>query len=409
MSLPDPNELDETVEAVVGRRAPFTQLGDWTLLSGASREARELYWALSAHISVSRDDTEVWPSLKTLARIVGVKKPDNLTPYMLELEVLGAVEVIRSGGGIRSRNRYVVHQTPPPGYRGVYSLGDWYGLNKRPAHSESTEERKAREAAFDAWLESVRKALKEHCAKVAAQRAAARKAKKPLPETELFVTPSPDASRTPAPGGTGRPAVKGKSAGRSVPPRQGVRTPAGGGSVPPRQGVEQDEEEQHEPPLSPPAQPSQPAKVPAQRDEERENEESQETGNDASADQAAVAATMILDAFVKSAKASGRPVTSKLRREFYSEAMELLEERCDQPYVEHLMRLAAELPPMGWWQLSTHAMKNPMPEAGGQGSGMSRAEQIAACPECDEYGQVEMPNGSVANCRHPQLRASSAA
>ncbi|MEU2086539.1 hypothetical protein ABZ569_32290 [Streptomyces albus] len=401
MTITDPNELDHALEVSVGRRAPYTQLGDWLLLSGASREARTLYWALSAHISVSRDDNEVWPSLATLARIVGVKKPDNLTPYMLELEVLGAVDVLRSVGGLRSRNRYIVHQTPPPGYRGVHSLGEWYALNKT-SWNETAADRKEREAVFDAWLAAVQAALKEHCSKVAKERAAARKAKLPLPTTELFATPSLDASRTPAPGGTGRPATKRKSAGRSVPPRQGVRTPAGGGSVPPRQGVEQDEEEQHESPLSPEQQSSQPGTVPHQRGE-REKKAPRRNDDPVGLDAAAMT---VVNSYVDAANASGRPVPATLRKQFHAEVLELLATRADQPFVDHLAHLAAELPGKGWRQLTPHLLHNPMPQA--HPSGMSRSEQIAACPECDEYGQIEMPNGSVANCRHPQLPGSSA-
>ncbi len=235
-----PAVLDGTLELALGRRAPFTQLGDWLLLSGVSSDARALYWGLSAHINVTRDDTEVWPSLRTLARILGLKKPENVARYMLELEVVGAIDVIRTTAGLVRRNRYVVHQTPRPGYRGPHSMADWYNAN-RAAPSETQEQRDQREAEFDAWLDAVREALRQACDRTAKARAAARKAKQPTPTPEPFDPPAVESFRTPDPGGTGRPAASRVSAGRTVPLRQGVRTPVVRGQVPPPLGVEQDQ------------------------------------------------------------------------------------------------------------------------------------------------------------------------
>ncbi|MEU5163376.1 hypothetical protein AB0G74_27720 [Streptomyces sp. NPDC020875] len=237
----DPNELDETLEVALGRRAPFSQLGDWVLFSGVDSDARTLYWGLSAHINTSvRDDTEVWPGLATLARILKLKKPENVAKYMLQLEVIGAIDVVRTTVGLVRRNRYIVHQTPPSSHTGPTSTSQWYALNRGPK-GESAEARKEREAGFDAWLAAVDAGLKAHCDKVAKARAAAKKAKAPFPVVELFVAPTLDESRTPAGGGTARPAAIRKTAGRAVPPLEGVRTPAGGGPVPPLEGVERDQ------------------------------------------------------------------------------------------------------------------------------------------------------------------------
>ncbi|MEV7722214.1 hypothetical protein, partial [Streptomyces sp. NPDC088184] len=220
--LANPNELDETLEVGLGRRAPFSQLGDWVLFSGVDADARTLYWGLSAHINTSvRDDTEVWPGLPTLARILKLKKPENVSRYMLQLEVIGAVDVVRTMVGLVRRNRYVVHQTPPASHTGAQSTSEWYALNRGPK-GEMPAARKEREAQFDKWLSAVDAGLKAHCDKVAKARAAAKKAKAPVPPVELFVAPPLSNFRTPAGGGTARPATIQKPAGQPVPPQEGV-------------------------------------------------------------------------------------------------------------------------------------------------------------------------------------------
>ncbi|MFI6658111.1 hypothetical protein ACIBL8_21610 [Streptomyces sp. NPDC050523] len=257
MSISDPDALDEAFEAALGRRAPFTMVSDWVLLSGATSDARTLYWGLSAHINVTRDDTEVWPGLVTLARMLHLKKPEQVARYMLELEVIGAVDVIRSVAGLNRRNRYVVHQTPPAGYTGMQSLGQWYGANRsardvadRPLE-ETPRQRKERDAQFDAWLEAVRAGLKDHCERVTEERKRSRRDGLPIPAVVRFVPPRLEDFRTPLGGGTARPGEfdssegnESKTAGHPVPPRKGVHTPAEGGLVPPQKGVEQDEVKQ---------------------------------------------------------------------------------------------------------------------------------------------------------------------
>ncbi|OKJ46860.1 hypothetical protein [Streptomyces sp. CB02115] len=239
--LTNPAEVDETLEVTLGRRAPFSQLGDWVLFSGVDSDARTLYWGLSAHINTSeRGDTEVWPGLATLARILQLKKPENVSKFMLQLEVIGAIDVVRTMVGLVRRNRYIVHQTQPASHTGARSTSEWYALNRGPK-GETAEARKEREAQFDRWLTAVRDALKAHCDKVGKARAAAKKAKAPFPAVELFIAPLLADFRTPSTGGTARPAVIQKAAGQPVPPRQGVRTPWRGGPVPPGEGVERDQ------------------------------------------------------------------------------------------------------------------------------------------------------------------------
>ncbi|WP_331720347.1 hypothetical protein [Streptomyces sp. NBC_00209] len=240
MSLSDPAELNVAFELELGRRAPFTMLGDWVLLSGASSEARALWWALSSHLNVKRNDAEVWPGLATLARLLHLKKPEHVARYLLELEVIEAVTVKRVEAGLKRRHRYVIHQTPSAGYAGPRSMGEWYALNRGP-RSETDEQRRQRESEFDLWLEAVRKGLKEHCARVAAERTRARRDKERPPPLTAFRAPAIEDFRTPLGGGT-EPSAQ-TSALEDVPLSEGVRPPARRGSVPPPGGVEEDEGE----------------------------------------------------------------------------------------------------------------------------------------------------------------------
>lgn len=130
--LQEPSELDEQIEIAAGRRAPYSQLGDWVALSGISDRAKALYWHLAMHINQQRGDFEVWPSKELLAGWMGLKKADSVDPYLNELVRLGAVEKFqrRSYDGMRSRNRYVIHQEPPQDYTGVRSLKEFYELRR---------------------------------------------------------------------------------------------------------------------------------------------------------------------------------------------------------------------------------------------------------------------------------------
>lgn len=127
-------EILEQLEFQTGRRAPFSQVGDWVLLAKIRHPAKVLYWALTAHVSSSRDDTVVWPSQDTLAEILGYSDGRKLREYIEELIRIGAIVVRKRhfyvGGLRRERSIYVVHQTPPEDYDGHESLTDYYTERK---------------------------------------------------------------------------------------------------------------------------------------------------------------------------------------------------------------------------------------------------------------------------------------
>ncbi|KJE19393.1 Helix-turn-helix domain, partial [Frankia torreyi] len=126
------------MEIAAGRRAPFTMLGDWVALSGIDDHAKALYWCLAMHVNVARDDTEVWPSRYTLAEWCGFAKAESVDRYLAQLVELGAIEVRqhRHAGGMRARNRYLVHGSPSDDYAGARSLHEWYQRRRAEADPE---------------------------------------------------------------------------------------------------------------------------------------------------------------------------------------------------------------------------------------------------------------------------------
>jgi hypothetical protein len=134
---------DASIELARGRRAPYTQVGDWVALSPVSRAAKALYWLLAAHVNPQRDDGGVWPSRRALAEALDYAKVESVDPLVKELTNLGAVEAERRrhANGAPAPNRYVVHETPPAGYTGPTSLADFYDRRRktgRPGVAPST-------------------------------------------------------------------------------------------------------------------------------------------------------------------------------------------------------------------------------------------------------------------------------
>ncbi|GAB2859224.1 hypothetical protein GCM10022221_68490 [Actinocorallia aurea] len=115
-------------EIVRGRRAPFTQVADWVLVSPATVQARLLYAMLAAHVNVVDGRRGVWPSRSSLAKLLGFAKTSSVDRYIDELVELGAIDVhprYRPDGG-RSGNLYVVHELPPDDAASPATLPEWY-------------------------------------------------------------------------------------------------------------------------------------------------------------------------------------------------------------------------------------------------------------------------------------------
>jgi hypothetical protein len=229
IETPEPGELDEHIEVQAGRRAPFTQVGDWVLISGVSDRAVALYSRLAMHVNTARGDTEVWPAQEVLAEWANLSKPESITPYLDELAAIGAITVERMqyAGGLRTRNRYTVHQTPTPDYTGPVALADYYRMRR-----EHPEDLKQWRAERQAWITAQVKLIAE-------RRKAGGKS-----------TVIPARRRAPFQRGTQRPAGSRIVTGEAVPRSRAVRTPAQRGPVPLSSGVELYEVEQDESPLS---------------------------------------------------------------------------------------------------------------------------------------------------------------
>ncbi|MGW0058094.1 hypothetical protein [Nocardia nova] len=155
------DENSEQLEFQMGRRAPYTQCADWVLMADISPQARQLYWAMMAHVSTSRDDTVVWPTQDMLAEIVGYAISEKTAEsdgrkIRKALDELVAIDAVTRkerkylvGGLRRKRFVYVVHQEPPADYAGFKSLTEFYAARKArmKAHQKAQAAAEAAAAA----------------------------------------------------------------------------------------------------------------------------------------------------------------------------------------------------------------------------------------------------------------------
>jgi len=142
-TYPESPGTPDSVEIVEGRTVPeYTQLENWVHLSGISSKAKDLYWALRMHVNDRRGDNIAFPSLDTLARLIGYSHRSKVTKPLQELQRIGAVDVEqrRIAGNMRARNRYIVHRTPPPEYRGPITLASWYAANSQLTPDEPSRQ-----------------------------------------------------------------------------------------------------------------------------------------------------------------------------------------------------------------------------------------------------------------------------
>ena len=137
---PDPDTItdDDVIGLVSGRKAlPFVMLPVWVALSPVSANALATYTILLAHVNTSRGDGRCWPTRSTIARLAGgARQPRWSDAPLRELSELGAVDMTTTHQGMRKRNVYVVHETPPPGYDGPLRIDDVY-RDVRPSVASS--------------------------------------------------------------------------------------------------------------------------------------------------------------------------------------------------------------------------------------------------------------------------------
>lgn len=146
-----PEDLDEQIEVVAGRKAPLTLVPDWiTLYPGSDKspmyrgkilspQAKAVYNVLAMHVNVDRGDGTCWPSRKTIANILGFSREQSVDQYLDQLDEADAIDrqpITRPNGALGVR--YIVHQTPPPGYDGEQNIGEHYTRRRREQAEQQT-------------------------------------------------------------------------------------------------------------------------------------------------------------------------------------------------------------------------------------------------------------------------------
>lgn len=144
-------DLDEQIEVVAGRKAPLTTVPDWvTLYPGSDKspmykgkilspQAKAVYNVLAMHVNIDRGDGTCWPSRKTIAHILGFSREQSVDQYLDQLDAADAIDrqpITRPNGALGVR--YIVHQTPPPGYDGEQNVGELYARLRAEQGRERT-------------------------------------------------------------------------------------------------------------------------------------------------------------------------------------------------------------------------------------------------------------------------------
>lgn len=117
---------DEVLESRTGTRVPFTMVGDWVLMSTLSVQAKLLYALLMAHVNVQDGTRKVWPARETLANWMGFSRPQSVDKYIAELSDFGAVTVVKTQHGLKTRHAYYVNGEAPAGIQTPIRFADFY-------------------------------------------------------------------------------------------------------------------------------------------------------------------------------------------------------------------------------------------------------------------------------------------
>jgi hypothetical protein len=105
----------------------FAQIPHWiTLHPGLKAQAVRAFNFYAAHINANHERRVVFPGLESVAYVLGLSRGDKVTPYNRALVEAGAITVEKINTPTGSRNRYVLHFNPPPGYTGPTGLKELY-------------------------------------------------------------------------------------------------------------------------------------------------------------------------------------------------------------------------------------------------------------------------------------------
>ncbi|MBV1940783.1 hypothetical protein KUF83_30070 [Streptomyces sp. BV286] len=140
MSARDLEEAEEQSRAVRGRKAPLTLVPDWvTLHQELDPQAKAVYNVLAMHVNVERGDDECWPSRKTIAGILGFNREQSVDKYLDQLDAADAIDredMTRPNGA--KGVLYIIHQTPPPGYKGITNISDYHSQRRTALAAQGT-------------------------------------------------------------------------------------------------------------------------------------------------------------------------------------------------------------------------------------------------------------------------------
>ena len=93
----------------------YTKIGEWVSECGANGMETAVYQHLAKRLNHASGSRMVDPSRARLAADVGLKKPDDVDPYLRALDALGTI-VIHAAKGLRTK--YALPLWPPEGYDG---------------------------------------------------------------------------------------------------------------------------------------------------------------------------------------------------------------------------------------------------------------------------------------------------
>lgn len=114
---------DSSADEIIFDRSvgPFAMIPQWIFLCPQLKHAAvRLYGVLVSHLNQGRTDRTCWPGRDRLALMMGLSRGDKITPYLRQLELVGAVTIHRGA----DRNVYEIHSAPPAGQT-VTGVCDW--------------------------------------------------------------------------------------------------------------------------------------------------------------------------------------------------------------------------------------------------------------------------------------------
>ncbi|WP_369380476.1 hypothetical protein [Streptomyces sp. cg36] len=115
---------------------PYAMVPMWVVF-GFSGPAVKLYALYMGHVNQDRPDNIAWPTLDTLAKMMGYSRGDKISRFQKELIAGGAITAWLEPSKNKLRHRYFVDvkYRLPKGWTGPVSVSDWRDRQKADAPS----------------------------------------------------------------------------------------------------------------------------------------------------------------------------------------------------------------------------------------------------------------------------------